>query len=858
MRIPRIHVDRLRLQSLRSRYIYTAALAGLLVILSPWVGQLVFSQLSAVNAERVTNRNQIVHYSRAVSSALWETEYALLTFHLFPSDASRAMVFKRLQQAQRNAELLIAVPWPDNVDKLEGVNTLVEDLGKLSAQAERLLEVRADATRLFPPLGLLNEEMSPLQQRFYERLSLMIDSVDTDAGSRASELRKQLVDLRHSWSLTASTLRLYLVNLLSGPSQDGFDLQRYAYDVEQYLEVVDARLLALAQNFPEAADSPVLEGIKELHPLALRWLEGFRRVHKMVTEGVWRSDLPLLRDNIHPLMSRIQGTLFAIDQQMEYSAQSETQSITDTAKAIEYAHWASALSVLAVIILGFYLFQRNVLTPIAQVARALNRASEGHVDLELPENLTDETRQLVDAFSRMHERVQNRQSALEHQAMHDALTGLPNRNLLQDRLQQSMLSAARAKGSLALIMLDLDRFKEINDTLGHHYGDVVLKTVSGRLSHLLRKSDTVARLGGDEFAVLLPGADEEHAKELAVKIIKSVERQISVQDHKLYTSASLGIAFYPTHGANSKALLKRADIAMYCAKRSNSGYRIYEPSQDDHSVSRLSLIGDLHRAIENDELGLLYQPKLDLRTNAIIGVEALLRWRHPDGVSISTSELVQLAEQTGLIRPLTQWVLATAMRSAQEHLPTPISLSVNLSVWNLQDRDLLDQMTACLNASRLAAGRLQLEITESAMMADPDRAMETLIHLHEMGIGLAVDDFGTGFSSLAYLKRLPVDELKIDRSFVVNMHRDQNDAVIVRSTIDLAHNLGIRVVAEGVETDEALSLLRKLGCDSAQGFRVGPPMTMEQLLELLASLAPSSGTRGSDSKVIPYPGQSST
>lgn len=465
--------------------------------------------------------------------------------------------------------------------------------------------------------------------------------------------------------------------------------------------------------------------------------------------------------------------------------------------------------------------------PLLEVEFRLDRGDEPRWVLLRGKALRDEqghAKRLSGSLSDITDR-KKQAAALEHQALHDALTGLPNRRLLHDRLSHALQSARKQDGILALIVMDLDRFKDINDTLGHHIGDLLLQQVCARLIRLVRPSDTVARLGGDEFALLLPGADEVYARHVSQKVMLALNKLFEIGNHQLYVGGSLGIALYPQHGDDVPALIQHADVAMYQAKRSNSGCSVYDVQQDRHSVQRLELEKDLREAIENDTLELHYQPKVDLRSGAMIGVEALLRWTHPQHGPVPPNELIPMSEETGLIKPLTMWVLNAALYQCSEwrRAGMELNVAVNLSVWNLQDPSLVDSIRAALATWGVPAASMGLEITESGMMADPERALVTLNALDAMGIELAVDDYGTGFSSLAYLHRLPVDSLKIDKSFVMDMVANADNSTIVRSTIDLAHGLGVKVVAEGVETEQAYQQLRDMGCDTAQGYYIGRP-----------------------------------
>ena len=408
----------------------------------------------------------------------------------------------------------------------------------------------------------------------------------------------------------------------------------------------------------------------------------------------------------------------------------------------------------------------------------------------------------------------------EHQALHDALTELPNRTLFHDRVGQALAVSRREHISVAVMIMDLDRFKQVNDTLGHASGDELLMQVGVRLRAALRESDTVARLGGDEFGVLLPKVvDSVAAASVARKLRKALEEPFTIYGLALQIEASVGIALYPEHGDDVHSLLQRADVAMYVTKEQPGGCEIYAKERDDYSPDRLTMLTELRRAIDQGELVLHYQPKAELRSGEVKGVEALVRWSHPVRGLTPPDEFIPLAQKTGVIVPLTFFVLNEALRQCRTWQLEGLDLSVgvNLSVRNLLDVHLPDTVGELLGRWEVPPSLLELEITESTILADPIRAMHVLSRLSGMGVRLAIDDFGTGYSSLAYLKRLPVDELKIDKSFVQGMDENENDAVIVRSTIDLGRNLGLRVVAEGVETAAAWRRLVALGCDVAQG-----------------------------------------
>ena len=433
---------------------------------------------------------------------------------------------------------------------------------------------------------------------------------------------------------------------------------------------------------------------------------------------------------------------------------------------------------------------------------------------------------------------------IRHLAYYDSLTDLPNRTLFQNRLEMAVANAVRTRNPLSVLIMDLDGFKEINDTMGHLMGDAVLREIGRRLQTGLRECDTVARLGGDEFAVMLPGVGQPGAELAARKLIAAVQEPLTIEGLNLDVHGSVGIAIAPEHGTEAEVLVQRADVAMYVAKEDRSGCVVYAPELDRHSPERLALMGDFRHAISRDELRVVYQPKLNLKTRQIFGVEALVRWQHPQLGFILPDRFIPMAEQTGAVRPLTLWMLERAVQQCLEwgKLGHDLVAAVNLSPRNLHDPELPERVRALLDVLGAPAAMLELEITESVIMSDPLRSLQVLTRLSKMGLRLAVDDFGTGYSSFSYLRKLPVHEIKIDKSFIDDMVED-GDEVIVQSTIDLAHNLGLTCVAEGVQDEATLERLAKLGCDTAQGDFISPPLDGPGVADWLRQRGPGRVTQ---------------
>ena len=442
---------------------------------------------------------------------------------------------------------------------------------------------------------------------------------------------------------------------------------------------------------------------------------------------------------------------------------------------------------------------------------------------------------LIPLLRRVTVRLRRQMEEIQHRALYDQLTGLPNRNLFRDRVEQAILTAQREHDAATVMFLDIDHFKEINDTLGHEAGDELLQLLATRLREHMRANETLARLGGDEFAILCDGTADD-AVQLAERLHSGLQQPFVVCELPLEIAVSIGVAAYPTHGVDADTVLRHSDVAMYLAKQAHAGTAVYDEAQDSHDAARLALAGELRRAIEQEQLVLHFQPKAELESGCIVGVEALVRWIHPERGFIPPNDFIPIAERTGLIKPLSRYVVAAALRQCATWREEGLDLhvAVNLTIPDLLDLELPDLIAALLNDTGVRPDQLELEITESTILADPFRVRQVLARLNDLGLRLAIDDFGTGYSSLAYLRRLPVQTIKIDRSFVMDMDENPNDATIVRSTIDLGRNLGMAVVAEGVETQETWDALRRHGCTLAQGYLISKPLPADELRALLA------------------------
>lgn len=810
-----------------------AGLVTAVVLVSASVGYQQLEQAREETTQNITARNQLLERSRLVRHAVWMTRESLAAFLLDPNLIEQHGTIRQfLSDAQLQTELLFDNAWIKSQQHQQSIQQLKSTLAELEKAIETLIDTRLDSNSQYPALALARANMLPNHSIFYTSADIAITELREEPSTDNNrEIYQTFIQARHTWTQMISNFRMYLANRLGSFDESVLPVQ------EQDISTQHQGLQRLLDRLKKQDDAHHLEfqgsiALDDLIAASNSWHIAFQEIKSIHQTDDWRADAKLRRVTIKPRMEIIWNILLELDKSIETSANDDLSIITGVAERQTNTLWMLTALSLALIIIGFFALEIMIIRPFSSVASALKTESEHLQGAELSNYGTHEAQNLVDAFNAMRKQVQARQAALEYHALHDSLTNLGNRNRLTEHLNQAIKIANREDSTLALLMLDLNQFKEVNDTLGHPTGDKLLIEVGVRLSGLLRDTDTIARLGGDEFAILLPTALEAHALKIANKITSALSHPFQIDGQQLYTSASVGITAYPQHGLDARILIQHADIAMYQAKHNKTGVAVYDPDQDQHSLARLGLMADLRDALNQDKLDVFYQPQVSLAKDTAIGLEALLRWNHPEHGYISPEEIIRLAEHTGLIHDVAFWVLARAVKQTKEWLDAgfDLAVAVNLSAQNLEDDRIVEQVSTLLADNNFPPTHLTLEITENAMMANPERAVGILTQLDDMGIHISVDDYGTGFSSLSYLKRLPVHELKIDKSFVMDMTRDDNDAVIVRSTIDLAHNLGLTVVAEGVEDQDTWDLLEILRCDTAQGYFLSRPIPSTELL----------------------------
>ncbi|MBO1923469.1 bifunctional diguanylate cyclase/phosphodiesterase [Thiomicrorhabdus sp. 6S3-12] len=823
------------LPSLRKRYISLTIFLGLFVASVVAFG---YFQTSATKNAVSRGYDGVLQEQASLEEVRNHLLVINKDINLFLLDPQNENLIKEIdsytEQSLKSLNQLVNSRHDYHVELISEVNPIIDNFAKLNREVKRLIEYRLDINKQYPAMGISANEMEGQQSQVNSGFELLI--LEIESGSlelKSSELYPLLLKSQTLWSKTISQSRIYMTNRLASFTTEILEQQGQSLgDMFLVFESNIRRLKELYSKENSFEGTAILDSIQKVSEA---WFVNFLEMRVISETGQWRSDTVLMKNSVLPLVNDItQGCndVEAIIKREKKFLDEELSRSDDSFKYLIYGIIALYLIVISSILMSM---EWSIFKPIERVTQALRSRAFGMDMPKIDTTETEEIARLVEAFVQMDEEVTHRQNALEHQAMHDHLTGLPNRFLLNQRIEYQLLSAERQQGSFVLFVMDLDFFKEINDTLGHASGDKLLIEASERIHKLIRKSDTLARLGGDEFSILLPDMHKKQAGGLAEQIIEQIGQPFELNGEKVNVSISIGIVSYPDDGMNAETLLQYADMAMYAAKRKRIGYSQYDSSENIYSKERLSLVGDLIDALDNDQFELHYQPQVAAESGRICGAEALLRWQHKEHGYVPPDKIIEMAERLGIIHKLSLYVLRKAIAECRHwhRQGSEVSVSVNLSVRDLANEQLCTQIREYLNEFGLDYRYLTVEITESVMMENLALSLGQLKKLNKLGINISIDDFGTGFSSLAYLKRLPVNELKIDKSFIMEIDEDENDQQIVSSTINLGHSLGLKVVAEGVETQRVLDMIKDFGCDQIQGYFISKPLPAPAFRQLL-------------------------
>ncbi|MBW9271513.1 MAG: EAL domain-containing protein [Candidatus Thiodiazotropha sp. (ex. Lucinisca nassula)] len=831
------------LDSYRGRYTYLAVLVGAVLLAFAFVG---WSLVKSSTQAQISNISSRTLASAVLADA--QTQLSLIENHLQrilidpvkeePEDVSHGLI--QLEQ--------VLTDLTESLQRLPAGNSdvalaLQADQQHLTRQINQLIKVRRDVQAWFPAMQLMLDEMYPYNQRVLGNLQLLQHEIQSD-DEEQMDLIMQLSAMQRLWLGMTGEFRLVIANRFgiflakSNPAPE----ERYETIINYSARFIE-RLKILQDHFHQQnSDFVVVESLRGIEMDYLAWMVDFNQVRAVMQKPTWRQDLNFMQEQVTPVFNAMRQKLSVVDLSLDTQSAEDITRLTQTAKRLSVSILVMAVMGLTMLVLAYLFIKRNLLQPIADTAHALKMEASGSLDApNHPSSNLRETRDLVEAFSEMRRQVHNRQNHLDHMVHHDALTQLPNRILFRDRLSHALEIALRGELMVGLMFLDLDRFKQVNDSLGHLVGDELLKVVAERLTSLMRSSDTVARLSGDEFAILIEGINSRDDMEpLAVKILSAIKQPINIADNELRVSASIGIAIAPHDDISVEHLLRDADTAMYEAKRQGrSAYRFFSGEMTKRASDSLILENEIRQAVESEQFIYHFQPIVESRTGRLFCFEALLRWDHPDRGLLDPDVFLDVLDETGLINTLFEPMLAHAIAFQQQQSKQrkeTVAVSINLSARLLNDPAFCRGLLESLVSGEVPLGSLILEITEDTLTQELAEADVFLQQAKALGARIALDDFGTGQASLSHLRQFPFDILKIDRDFVKNVNVDNYDASLVIAMIQLAHAFQIDVVAEGVESQAQLAFLQQQGCDYIQGYLIGIPQHAEEPLESISEI----------------------
>lgn len=840
------HFKFFRLSSLKQRYLATTVVISAALFLVSYFGWTYVEDVSKFQLQHVEHRSSAEDALADLISQIHAVETSLQRFITFPADKNNNHIKRSFELFDASLHRLRNNDWLNKDPALKDLLvSLHSDRDRLHDEVNELVEVRLDETKWFPAMDIMQESMLSHNMQFIAALDLLLMDQDNELEKiERFELYKLLSELRYSWHMLISEFRLYIANsfgVFSSNTTDGMSNRKF--NVNLYLDKIDEQLLLLEGYGKDGRlDELNNRSVSELRLSFNEWKAAHVEVKQLLQGEFWRHDFALMANNVEPLLIRIKQRSSTLKLELSVASAKNITDMTSLAK--DLSNFVIMLAVIFSIIglFGYFVFHRSILGPIQTFALALKSDvnDEKTDSSRLMLSRAAEFENLMTAFQDMKNQIKTRQSHLDHMAHHDALTQLPNRILLRDRLELAVARSRRSETMVGLMFLDLDRFKQINDSLGHDVGDELLIQVANRLLDCTRSTDTVSRMGGDEFAIMLEGLTHaDQVANMARKILAAFELPFYVGNNELHSSTSIGIALGPNDSNDVDALIKDADIAMYHAKDlGRNNFKFYSADMAAEVAEHMVLENQLRHALESNGFFLLYQPIVDLKSGDIVGTEALLRWQHPEKGILGPDQFLSILEDSGLIRPITQWVLHEASKQYNEFRLAgfpKVRMSINLSAVLLKGDSILDVVINVIEQTKVDPNGLTMEITEDTLLEDLQGSAKALNTLKDMGIRIALDDFGTGQSSLSHLRLDSIDIVKIDREFVRDIPGDQSDSDLVDAVIAMAHRLHMKVVAEGVETQEQLDFLRWRKCDAIQGYYYSKPCTSKEILMLLQS-----------------------
>jgi diguanylate cyclase (GGDEF)-like protein len=830
-------------KSLRGRYLITAGILSTLLLMVAAIGWLYVKQSTGAQVQRIQQRTEAADAINDLESQIRSLEATLHEEIIQPGPVRATLLTRHFRYVRSAIDRLMNSAWAASDPVLGSLGEqLTIDTDRLETRTQELLATRQNVNEWFPAYVTMQERMLPNYRRFSSAVHLAIEESESALQSPGQiSVLRLLTAARHAADQLVSEFRLMVANrfgIFSSEPDVGMktrvaNIQVFSQDLNRLLselmDLDDAGMLGIQQR----------DSLQEMVIGYRQWLKYYTEVEATLNSGNWRRDLPILKDSIDPLVLQIRQRISSIRLELAVGSARDITQLTAATKSLSNFVVILAGAVILLLMLGYLGIRQSLLVPIGQISHALKAEANGHAFVQIPHATTIEARNLTEAFDEMRNQVRQRQAHLDFLAHHDPLTHLPNRVLFRDRLQNAINRSLRQSTRACLMFLDLDRFKQINDSLGHNTGDTLLKSVAKRLTHNVRHVDTVARLGGDEFAIIVEDiSDPAQISIVADKILRAVAEIVEIESRQLHVTTSIGIATCPDDGTDVDTLTKNADTAMYHSKEQGpNGFTFYSAEMTARMTEFFSKELALRDAVARDEFTLFYQPIIDAKTGVASGCEALIRWQHPERGILAPGEFLEVLEDTDLITPVTHWVIERALSDFKLFRALTrqnFSLSINISARLLEEQSIVDVLKPALERNGIPPGDLIIEITEDTLMKRANQAERALLALKDIGVRIAIDDFGKGQSSLNRLRRFPIDIVKIDRDFVRDVPTDAYDSELVTAIVAMAHSLRKNVVAEGVETNAQYDFLLLNKCDHIQGYLFSKPISAESLYDFLS------------------------
>ena len=825
------------LKSYRGRYLYGIAVALCILSLFTFYSWKEITESSRLTQQNIVYRNNNAQTLNEIINQIPAIKVQVYQYSLSPESHSKIAINKSITHfIELTANLDISVF--DDIDPITLNNFIVQIPIQLHDSMIDLIAVRTDTRLWVPATKIMSEQLSPLNDQVITTLNDMLTSIESYDEPDSNELYRKITSIKAHWSIIISDFRLIISNRFGffGKTEEG--LSSRIQNLDTLLPQLENELVEL-ELFISGKDHDFVAEIflPQLKTTISSWSKTHKKAVNLLLSKDWRTDIKILH-RIEILLETFNTTLISLRTELTNQSDADIRKLNEINKSLSIFIIIISLSGIFIAVLGYLVFDRNILKPIARTTRALLLQSKGKSQELNIHSTGSETQNLIEAFNQMSEQIKQRETRLDHMAHHDALTGLPNRLLFNERLEHATDLTKRSDKKLALMLLDLDRFKMINDTLGHLFGDKLLQQTAARLKHCMRAEDTIARLGGDEFAIILENINHpDEVDKFAHKIITLFREPFHIEEQEVHTSTSIGIALAPLNSSDPASLIRFADIAMYQSKNlGRNQHTWFNNELENEEESMINFENRLREAITENQLEIHYQPLIDTNDSTYISSEALLRWNHPDRGILYPGQFISNLDNSAILFDLTCWVIRESQRfqlKVEKLYGFIPNISINLPAITFQQKSYRDKIETILLREVNTPDKLVIEITEDTLISDMENTSICLNKLHQRGFKIALDDFGTGQSSLSHLRVFPIDIIKIDLEFIRHVHTDKNDANLVSAIISMGHDLGMKVIAEGVELQQQSDFLSDKGCNLIQGFFYSKPQPAESYIKFI-------------------------